>query len=131
LAETGYLISGLDLPTSRMPDVTIARWRVETTRRILDDGTSFDEDRRGIHRGNSPENLSLMRKLAIAIIGPCRGLHGAAHGEALSPRAENFTFLEALLTAKPRDVGSPKQWREWRGRRAAPKYAPNMPAEAV
>jgi hypothetical protein len=39
--------------------------------------------------------------------------------------------LEALLTAKLRDVGSLIEWREWRCRRAAPKYVPNILAEAV
>ena len=131
LVETRYFISSLDLPVGQMLDVTIAHWRVETMHQILDDRTSFDEDRCRIHRGNSPENLSLMRKLAIAIIGPYCRLHGATYDEVLSLCAENFTFLEAILTAKPRDVGSPKQWREWRGRRAAPKYVPNMLAEVA
>jgi predicted transposase YbfD/YdcC len=126
LVETRYFISSLDLPTSQMLEVSIAHWRVETMHQILDDRRSFDEDRCGIHLGNSPQNVSLFKKLAIAVIGPYCRLHGAAYGEVLGLCAENFTFLEALLTAKPRDVGSPKEWREWSGRRAAPKYVPNM-----
>ena len=84
VAETWYFIRGLDLPTSRMLDASLAHWRVETMRRIFDDSRSFDEDRRGIHRGNAPENLSLMRKLVIAVTG----LHGATCREALCPSAE-------------------------------------------
>jgi predicted transposase YbfD/YdcC len=108
VAETRCFISSLDLPTSRMLEVSIAHWRVETMRQILDDGTSFGEDQCGIHRGNSPQNVSLFRKLAIAIIGPYRGLHGATYGELLGLCAETFTFLEALLSAKPRDVDAPE-----------------------
>ena len=131
LVETRHFVTSLDVSAGEMMEVMRSHWSVETMHKILDDKSSFDEDRCRIRKAHGPENVSLMRKLAIGIMGPYCRLHGVTYGEVQTMCAENFTFLEALLSVRADKVGSPDEWRRWKGNQAAARFVPNMLAQAA
>jgi predicted transposase YbfD/YdcC len=66
--QTRYFISSADLDAKSMLESIIKQWDIETMHNILD-GT-FDEDCSRIRRGNTPQILSAMRKLAFNFVRP-------------------------------------------------------------
>jgi predicted transposase YbfD/YdcC len=114
--EKRYFISSLSLDCKQMLEISIAHWRVETLRQILDDVKAFSEDKRKVYRGNGPEFLSIMRKIGINLLLPFNRYVDKESFRAISDMCKMcIEFLDAILTKHPDEVGTVKKWRKDKG----------------
>jgi predicted transposase YbfD/YdcC len=66
-----YYVSSATLSAARFAGAVRAHWRIENTLHwVL--GTAFDEDRARNRRDHGPENLAILRKLALNILRSAR-----------------------------------------------------------
>jgi predicted transposase YbfD/YdcC len=131
--ETHYYISSLDLSAKQLLRVVVEHWNVETMHMKLDDIENYSEDKCNIHRGNAPEILSIFRKLGLNLISPYNNTdkHNViSNGLKESIRMildllrRCLPFFEAVLTKKPKEVGSVDKWRKLMGEGTFAKLEP-------
>jgi predicted transposase YbfD/YdcC len=63
-----FFVSSLSLPPERMLEITVKHWMVETVHNMLD--VTFGEDKCKVWKGEGPEYLSILRKLALNVLVP-------------------------------------------------------------
>ena len=66
--EKAYYISSLEADAKSFAQWTRGHWGIENTLHWVMD-VQFHEDACTIHKGNSPENLSILRKMAKNLLG--------------------------------------------------------------
>jgi predicted transposase YbfD/YdcC len=65
--EKRYFISSLGSDAARLIELIREHWSIENSLHWELD-TQFEEDGCRIHKGNAPKNLSLLRKIAMALM---------------------------------------------------------------
>lgn len=66
-----YYVSSATLSARRLADTVRAHWRIENSQHwVLD--TTFDEDRARSRRDHGPENLAILRRLALNVLRSAR-----------------------------------------------------------
>lgn len=93
-AETAYYISSLEAGAAQLLDITRSHWSIENSLHWVLDLT-FREDESRMRLGNSPQNMNLLRQLALNILK-----RSSAKGSLRQKRyraAFDDTFLLALL----------------------------------
>jgi predicted transposase YbfD/YdcC len=120
--ESHYYISSLTLNASMLLEIAVSHWSVETMHSKLDNTENYAEDKCRIFRGNSPEILSLFRKLGLNIVNPfniteknINNFKCAKHKESIRSililSRERPSFFEAILTKNPKDIPPLDYWR--------------------
>jgi predicted transposase YbfD/YdcC len=93
-SETAYYISSLEADAAQLLDITRSHWSIENSLHWVLDLT-FREDESRIRSGNSPQNMNLLRQLALNILK-----RSSAKGSLRQKRyraALDDTFLLTLL----------------------------------
>jgi predicted transposase YbfD/YdcC len=69
--ERRFYVSSSPLPPERFAELSRAHWKIENSlHRVLD--TRFDEDRAGNRCDHGPDNLIILRKLALNMLQSAR-----------------------------------------------------------
>ena len=77
---------------------------IEAVHRILDDANSWNEDQCRIRTGHEPENISALRRVAIAVIRPYRKLVAPTIRELRSNRRLLLDFLRLTKNTRRRSA---------------------------
>lgn len=93
--EVTYYISSLPVKVKGFARVVRGHWRIENTLHWCLDVT-FAEDRSRIRAGNAPENVALLRRLALSILKQDTSLDESLRGKRLMAGWDNRT-LEGIL----------------------------------
>ena len=128
--DVRYFVSSLNLSARRTLEITVKHWQVETTHRLLDDDNVFGEDKCRTRRGNSPEILSAMRKLALNLLAPLNKI-----SREIGKGVESFRvilkclqqcpqYFQAVLTLKPTKIGPARKWIKRMGEGLVAKNVP-------
>ena len=93
--ETAYYLLSAPLPTVRFAEVARAHWGIENGLHWVLDVT-MNEDQSRIRKDNGPENLALLRRLALSL-AKLEGSKGSMKGKLKKAGWDN-AFLTRLLT---------------------------------
>jgi predicted transposase YbfD/YdcC len=136
--EVRYYVSSLNLAPSKMLELVIGHWTVETMHSVLDEVENYAEDRCKICRGNGAEILSIMRKLGYNFLIQFQNFHANATTGEINVIKESVReilgffrqciyFSEAVLTRKPDEVGPIQIWEKHMGTGAFANLEPILP----
>jgi predicted transposase YbfD/YdcC len=103
--EKHYYLTSLDLPPRQILALALEHWGVEIVHHQLD--VANDEDGCQIWKGDGPENLPIMRKLALNVITPLAKKFGDSATTVYEAFHDNLPFLLESLNKKIDKYKSP------------------------
>lgn len=93
--ETSYYISSLEKDAEKIAHCIRDHWRIENSLHwVLD--VSFDEDRCRVRKDHAPENMAILRHIALNLIKQEKSFKGSVKTKRLKAAWENNYLLKIL-----------------------------------
>ena len=93
--HTRYYISSLAVPAARMLQLVRSRWSIENSLHwVLD--IAFQEDHNRVHKDHGPENLAVLRHVALNLVKQDKSIKLGVKNKRLKCAWDNDYLLRVL-----------------------------------